>query len=89
MNQTRTLPIEVHIVERETDTIADASIVLETGQRVAGHGTAYRHPRDPDIPTVGDELATARALSELAHRLVEAAAETISQREHRTVHLTR
>jgi hypothetical protein len=36
----------------------------------------------------GDELATARALSELAHRLVEVASETISRREQRSVHLT-
>lgn len=55
---------------------------------VRGHGVAYRHPRDPDVPEVGDELATARALSELAHHLVDAAAENISKREHRPIHLT-
>ena len=88
MNQTRTLPIQVHITERESDTVADATLTLTSGAVVRGHGVAYRHPRDPDVPEIGDELATARALSELAHHLVDAAAENISTREHRPVHLT-
>ena len=89
MNQTRTLPMQVHIVERESDTTADVTITMESGQQLHGHGLSYRHPRDPDVPEIGDELATARALSELSHRLVEAAAESNSPREHRPVHLTR
>ena len=88
MNQTRTLPIQVHLVERETDTTADVMLTLESGVKVRGHGTAHRHPRDADVPEVGDELAAARALSELSHRLVEVASETISRHEQRTVHLT-
>jgi hypothetical protein len=88
MNQTRTLPLQVHLVERESDTRADVTLTLESGEQLHGHGSSHRHPRDPDVPLVGDELATARALSELAHRLVEAAADSISRREHRTVHLT-
>lgn len=88
MNQTRTLPVQVHLQERESDTTADVQLTLESGTRVRGHGVARRHPRDGDVPEIGDELATARALSELAHRLVEVASETISRREHREVHLT-
>ena len=87
MNQTRTLPIQVHLVERESETTADVTLSLESGVQVQGHGAAHRHPRDGDVPEIGDELATARALSELAHRLVEVASETISRREHRNVHL--
>ncbi len=88
MNQTRTLPIQVHLVEREVDTTADVTLSLESGVQVRGHGAAHRHPRDGDVPAIGDELATARALSELSHRLVEIASETISRREQRSVHLT-
>ena len=73
MNQTRTLPIQVHLVEREVDTTADVTLSLESGVQVRGHGAAHRHPRDGDVPEMGDELATARALSELSHRLVEIA----------------
>jgi hypothetical protein len=87
MNQTRTLPIQVHLVERESETTADVTLRMESGEQVQGHGVAHRHPRDGDVPEIGDELATARALSELSHRLVEVASETISRREHRSVHL--
>ncbi|HEU4911735.1 MAG TPA: DUF1876 domain-containing protein [Actinomycetes bacterium] len=89
MNQTRTLPITVHLVEMETQTRADVAVTMESGTKLEGHGEAHRHPKDPDVPEIGDELATARALSDLSHRLVEAAAEEISRIEHRAVHLTR
>jgi hypothetical protein len=36
---------------------------------------------------IGEELAAARALSDLAHKLVEAAAEVISGREGGPAHL--
>ncbi|MGH8895302.1 MAG: DUF1876 domain-containing protein [Actinomycetes bacterium] len=88
MNQTRTLPIQVHLVERETNTTADVTLTLESGTEVRGHGEAHRHPRDPDVPVIGDELATARALSELSHRLVEVAADEIGRIEHRKITLT-
>jgi hypothetical protein len=88
MNQTRTFPLQVHVTERESDTTAEVTLTLDSGKEYRGHGTAYRNPRDSDVPEIGDELATARALSELSHRLIEAAADNISQREHRTVHLT-
>jgi len=89
MNQTRTLPLQVHLVERDSDTTADVTLTLDSGEQLRGHGMSHRSPRDPDVPEIGDELATARALSELSHRLVESAAESISRREHRDVHLIR
>jgi hypothetical protein len=88
MNQTRTLPLQIHLEERETDTVADVTMTLASGTALRGHGVAHRHPRDSDVPEIGDELATARALSELSHRLVEIAAENIGRIEHRPVHLT-
>jgi hypothetical protein len=88
MNQTRTLPLQIHLEEREIETVADVTMTLESGMSLRGHGVAHRHPRDSDVPEIGDELATARALSELSHRLVETAAENIGRIEHRAVHLT-
>ena len=88
MNQTRTLPLNVHLVERERETHAEVRIELESGIVLTGHGVAHRHPQDSDVPVIGDELATARALSELSHRLLETAASTIGGIEHRKVQLT-
>ena len=36
MNQTRTLPIQVHLVERESETTADVTLSLESGEQVRG-----------------------------------------------------
>ncbi len=43
---------------------------LDAGDRsLAGVGRARRNPADPTVPRVGEELATARALHDLAHNL--------------------
>lgn len=41
---------------------------------VTGWGRARRNPEDPNVPLIGEELAAARALSDLSHKLVEEAA---------------
>lgn len=43
---------------------------LDAGDRsLSGVGRARRNPVDPSLPQVGEELATARALHDLAHHL--------------------
>lgn len=43
---------------------------LDVGDRsLVGFGRSRRNPADPTRPEVGEELATARALSDLAHHL--------------------
>jgi len=44
---------------------------------------------DSDVPEIGDELAVARALSELAHQLLHAAVEDIAGVTQQRVELTR
>lgn len=87
MNQTRTLNLNMQVVEAEAKTTADVSMTTGSGRVVHGHGTARRHPDDPDVPQIGDEIAAARALSELGHKLLDTAAEEIGDREHKQVHL--
>lgn len=53
----------------------------------AGWGRAHRNPTDPHMPLVGEELAVARALSELAHQLVAAAADSLEGALGRPVEL--
>jgi len=38
------------------------------------------------MPMVGEELAAARALSDLSHQLLDTVTETISEREGRPAH---
>ena len=56
------------------------------GERFHGWGQAKRSPGDPSVPVIGEELAAARALSDLAHQLLHAAADRIEVFEGRPVH---
>ena len=68
--------VEVVFSEEDDRTRADA--ILEFGgRRFHGWGQAKRSPGDPNVPVVGEELAASRALSELAHHLLHAAADRI------------
>ncbi len=57
------------------------------GAELAGVGLARRSPDDPDVPKIGDELAVARALSELSHKLLDATAADIERITHRPAHV--
>jgi hypothetical protein len=81
-----TAEIEMTFEEDADHTEARAILVLR-GARFTGAGRARRDPADPNLPMVGEELAAARALSDLTHKLVDAAAETINEREGGSAHL--
>ncbi|WP_032368833.1 dsRBD fold-containing protein [Rhodococcoides fascians] len=44
-----------------------------------------KSPEDPMVPEIGDELAVARALSDLAHQLLECSAQDLEQVVHEPV----
>ncbi|KOY53733.1 dsRBD fold-containing protein [Streptomyces sp. XY332] len=51
-----------------------ARLELDTGtNRLTGHGTARCAPQDADVPEIGDELAVARAMEDLALQMKRAA----------------
>ena len=78
----------VSVTFREDDTTTRADAILEgAGFDLRGWGRARRHPSDPDVPMIGEEVAAARALSDLAHHLLDRAAHTIESWEGRSVHL--
>jgi hypothetical protein len=54
-----------------------------------GVGRAWLSPADHDVPEIGDEVAVARALSELSRRLLDTAAGDIEAVTLQDVHLTR
>jgi hypothetical protein len=81
-----TSEIEVSFEEDSAHTDARASVVLR-GATFSGWGRARRNPNDENEPMIGEELAAARALSDLAHQLVEAAVATISDHEGKPVRI--
>jgi hypothetical protein len=87
MESDRVWTVTVMFREDEDKTRADA--VLEgSGEQIRGWGRARRNPIDPDVPAVGEEIAAARALQDLAHQLLERAAHLIEGWEGRSVHLS-
>ena len=79
---TKTWTVQVLLNEDGDDTSADAALTVENKLQLRGHGTSRRNPRDESEPRIGDELATARALSDLAHQLLATAASDIESKTH-------
>ncbi len=79
---TGTWSVEILLGERDGRTHADAR--LHTGARtnLVGTGTARLDPHDRDVPEIGAELAASRALADLAHQLLAAAADDIEGVTH-------
>ena len=80
--------VQIDIGEHEGTTRAVAHLRTGDQTSLTGTGTARLNPTDPDVPEIGDELAAARALSQLAHALLEAAADDISGVLHKPVDLS-
>jgi hypothetical protein len=72
MEQTATWHIEIFLFEDGDRTRANAVLRTSAGTELRHEGVARRSPKDIEVPEIGEELATARALSGLAHDLFEA-----------------
>ncbi len=66
------LTIDLHLVEDDTDTSVSAVLNLR-GDHFEATGKARRKPIDPPTPVIGEELAVARALQDLASQVMDAA----------------
>jgi hypothetical protein len=78
--------VGITFTEDAERTRADAVLEL-ADQRFHGFGQAKRAPEDPSVPVIGQDLAAARALSDLSHQLLHAAAERIEAFEGHPVKL--
>jgi hypothetical protein len=81
--------VDIIIDEHEGRTRAEARLRTRDSTHLMGTGMAKLNPSDRDVPEIGDELAAARALSHLAHALLDAAAADIEDVTHQPVHLLR
>jgi hypothetical protein len=86
MMHTRTWNAQIFLFEQDGETRADA--VLDTGDNTLhGHGAARCHPGETDIPEIGDELAVARALTDLGRKLIGTATDDLEGVGHRPAQL--
>lgn len=89
MTEAKRWHVEIFIDEHEERTRAKARLSIKDDTTLVGIGLARLAPSDTNVPEIGDELATARALSDLAHKLLEATAAAIEAITHRPADLTR
>jgi hypothetical protein len=75
MTHAKRWTVDIYIDEHEETRRTRAEARLHTGDPtdVRGVGTSSRNPRDTEVPEIGDELAVARALADLADHLHAAA----------------
>ena len=85
--QEKSWSVKIVIDEFENQTRATARLRPENRAELESVGWARLNPADSDVPEIGDELATARALADLAHQLIEVTAAVIEQVTKETPHL--
>jgi len=74
----KTWRVAVHVFEHGPDTTARAVLIADSGIPLEAKGAARRNPADPDVPEIGDEVAVARALQELADALMATASKDMA-----------
>jgi len=88
VHHVRSWHVNVDLFESDDRTSAHAVLVSESPQRLEARATARRRPGDPDVPEIGDEIAVARALRQLADHLLEVAGDDIAAIEGHPVFLS-
>lgn len=72
MHHVKTWTVSIFLDEDDGRTYARAQLTNQD-RKLTGEGVARCRPGDREIAEIGDELATSRALSDLAHQLIDAA----------------
>lgn len=74
--------VDMAVMEDGRETRCQARLNGREGTVMVGEGVAHANPADENVPMIGDELAAARALSDLSHQLLNTAARDIESRTH-------
>ena len=86
MATTDSWPVEIVLRGDDRETHAEARLTRGRPGMV-GSGMARRNPDDQEATQIGEEIAAARALSDLAHQLLSYAAGQIEEITHERAHL--
>jgi Domain of unknown function (DUF1876) len=79
--------VRLYIIEIDNQTHAEASLILPDGQELAGRGEARRNPADHEVTLIGEQIAAARALSDLAGKVLHTAGLGIESLTQERAHL--
>lgn len=78
-----TWQVEIGFLEDSDHTQAIAVLKTPDGRELRGLGQSKRNPEDRPVTEIGEEVAGARALSSLAHELLNYAASQIEKNVRR------
>ncbi|MCC3779410.1 dsRBD fold-containing protein [Streptomyces sp. UNOB3_S3] len=81
--------VDMQFREIDATTQADVRLRLHDGSRLSAQGIANRNPDDRRQQRVGEEVAAARALNNLAEQLLSKASDDIREVMHEDAQLTR
>jgi hypothetical protein len=70
------------VSDHDDETEAEARLTMRGDAQLSGHGKARRNPADPNVTKIGEEIAVARALSDLAHGLLHTATTDVEAVTH-------
>ncbi len=62
--------VDIYVDEHDDWTYAEARLHTNDKTHITGYGRSQLNPADTNVPEIGDELAAARALNDLGHRLL-------------------
>ena len=81
--------MEVFVAEIDDETDAEARLTKADNRNFSGRGKAKLNPADRNVAIIGEEIAIARALSDLSHKLLHSAAIGVENMTHEKAHLHR
>jgi hypothetical protein len=87
MTMVESWTVEIALHEDDGKTRAEARLTRSSAG-ITGHGLARRNPDDRAVTQIGEEVAAARALSDLAHQLLSDAAGQIEGITHERANLS-
>ncbi len=79
--------VRLSVSETDGETDAEARLDMDGAGQLTGRGKARLNPTDQEVEKIGAEIAVARALSDLAHNLLHAAATDVEGMTHQRAHL--
>ena len=89
MNADDRWSMAVFVAEIDGETDAEARLTRADSRNFSGRGKARLNPADRSVAMIGEEIAIARALSDLSHKLLHSAAGGVESMTHEKARLHR
>ena len=81
--------MEVSVGEIDGETDAEVRMIKIDNRNFSGRGKSKLNPADRKVSVIGEEIAIARALSDLSHKLLHSAAVGVESMTHEKARLHR